>query len=80
MGGELLGEWTLVSLGEGLLAAVLFGLVGIVLLAIGFKIFEWITPKLSIEEELAKGNMAVAVVVAAALIGISLVALRAISG
>jgi|GEM_PF-1247671 len=72
--------WTLMSIAEAALASMLFGILGIVLLALGFKVFEWITPKLHIEEELAKGNMAVAVVVASALIGISLVALRAISG
>jgi len=72
--------WTLTSIAEAALASMLFGILGIVLLALGFKVFEWITPKLHIEEELAKGNMAVAVVVASALIGISLVALRAISG
>jgi len=72
--------WTLTSIAEAALASMLFGILGIVLLALGFKVFEWITPKLHIEEELAKGNMAVAVVGASALIGISLVALRAISG
>lgn len=72
--------WFPESLVAGLFAAGLYGLVGIVLIALGFKVFEWITPKLHVEEELAKGNMAVAVVVAAVVIGISLIALRAISG
>ena len=73
-------EMTLISLSESILAAGAFGLLGIVLLALGFKVFEWITPRLKVEEELGKGNMAVAVVVAAALVGISLIVLRAIGG
>lgn len=72
--------WNLTSLGESLLAAAAFGVLGIVLLALGFKVIEWITPKLDVEAELGKGNMAVAVVVAAALVGVSLIVLRAISG
>lgn len=80
MTAALFAEWNLVSMGEAVLAALMFGVLGIFLLALGFKVFEWITPKLNVEEELGKGNMAVAVVVAAALIGISIIALRAISG
>lgn len=72
--------WNFEILGNSLLAATAFGLLGIVLLAFGFKVFEWITPKLNVEEELAKGNTAVGIVVAAALIGMSLVVVRAIGG
>jgi putative membrane protein len=73
-------ESTLESLGSSLLAAGAFGVLGIVLLALGFKVFELITPRLKVEEELGKGNMAVAVLMAAALIGVSLIVLRAIGG
>ena len=63
-----------------LLAAAAFGLLGIVLLILGFKVFEWLTPRLNVEQELAKGNVAVGIVVAAALLGISLIVVRAIGG
>ena len=63
-----------------LLAAAAFGLLGITLLAIGFKVFERITPKLDIEVELAKGNVAVGIMVGALVLGISLIVLMAIGG
>jgi putative membrane protein len=72
--------WNLDMLGNSLLAAAAFGLLGIAMLALGFKVFEWITPKLHVEEELSKGNTAVGIVVGAAIIGIALVVVRAIGG
>jgi len=72
--------WNFDMLGNSLLAATAFGLLGIVLLALGFKVFEWITPKLNIEEELGKGNVAVGIVIAAAVLGVALVVVRAIGG
>ncbi len=77
----LLAEfWTANTFELSLLAAAAFGLLGIALLALGFKVFEWITPSLKVEEELSKGNMAVGITVAALLVGISLVVVRAIGG
>ncbi|MDY3554473.1 DUF350 domain-containing protein [Gemmata sp. JC717] len=77
----LLAEsWSPETFGLSLLAATAFGLLGIALLALGFKVFEWITPKLNVEEELAKGNVAVGVVLAAVVLGISLIVVRAIGG
>ncbi|CAN5454521.1 hypothetical protein BH11PLA2_BH11PLA2_31880 [soil metagenome] len=63
-----------------LLAAGAFGFLGILMLVAGFKIFEKITPKLDIEGELVKGNMAVGIFVAAMLIAIALIAKMAIGG
>ena len=50
-----------------------FGFLGLVLMLIGFKLFEVITRRLDIEKQLEVGNMAVGVVVAALLLGISLI-------
>lgn len=72
--------WSAVTFETSLLAAAAFGLLGIVLLILGFKVFEWLTPRLNVEQELAKGNVAVGIVVAAALLGISLIVVRAIGG
>lgn len=76
----LFAEWNAEAFGTSLLAATVFGLLGIALLAIGFKVFEWITPKLNVEEELGKGNVAVGVVIAAVVLGTSLIVVRAIGG
>jgi putative membrane protein len=72
--------WNFEAMGASLLAAALFGVLGIALLALGFKVFEWITPKLKVEEELSKGNTAVGIVVAAATLGVALIVVRAIGG
>jgi putative membrane protein len=72
--------WTTNTFEMSLLAAAAFGLLGIAMLVIGFKVFEWLTPKLKVEEELTKGNVAVGIAVGALLLGISLIVVRAIGG
>jgi putative membrane protein len=69
--------WPPNSLWSAVLAAVLFGIVGIVLTALGFKVFEWITPKMDVEKELAERNVAVAIVAAAFILGIAYVSAHA---
>jgi putative membrane protein len=55
-------------------SAIVFGLIGIMLMMLGFKIFDWITPKIDVETELAeKHNIAVAIVVGAVFLGISII-------
>ena len=76
----LADAWTANTFELSLLAAAVFGLLGIALLALGFKVFEWITPKLKVEEELTKGNVAVGIAVGSLLLGISLIIVRAIGG
>jgi putative membrane protein len=71
-------QWHLEPLGMSLLAVAAFGVLGIVLLVLGFKLFEWATPKLNVEEELSKGNVAVAIVMAAAILGVAAIVIRAI--
>jgi len=61
----------------GLLYALLstsaFGLLGLILMVAGFKMFEWVTGRMDIEQQLANQNVAVGIVVAALLLGISLI-------
>jgi putative membrane protein len=53
-------------------SSLILGLLGIALAVIGFKVFDWITPRMDIEKELAeKNNVAVAIVVAAILLGVA---------
>jgi len=72
--------WTANSFELSLMAAAVFGLLGIAMLALGFKVFEWITPRLNVEQELVKGNIAVGIMVGALLLGISFIIVRAIGG
>ena len=59
----------------GLIASSVFGLLGIFILVIGFKVFDWLTPQLHIQKELGENkNMAVATVMAAVILGIAYIA------
>ena len=56
---------------KGFLSSLLFGGTGILLAVLGFKVFDWITPRMDIQKELAeKQNVAVAVVCGAIILGV----------
>lgn len=62
-----------IGVGTGLFLSIVYGLVGILLLMIGYKIFEWITP-FSVNDALSKDqNRAVGIVVGAILLGMALI-------
>ena len=64
----------------GLLSAGAFGLLGILLLMLGYKVFEWITPKLDVEAKLQEGSVAVGIAVGSLLLAIAIVVAAAIMG
>lgn len=51
---------------------LLFGLLGIFMMAMGYKIFDWLIP-LDFNKELEKNNTSVAIVIAGVLIGVALI-------
>ena len=55
----------------GPLVAFVYGLVGILLLILGYKLFDLITPQVHVQKELMQNNTAVAIVVGALLLGIA---------
>lgn len=55
-----------------LLLSVIFGAVGIIVLVVGYKIFDAIIPA-DFNKELERGNIAVAIFLAGALIGIAII-------
>jgi uncharacterized membrane protein YjfL (UPF0719 family) len=63
---------------ESIYVASLFGFVGIILSALGYKLFDLIETKIDFAEEIKKGNIAAAMVIAAFLIGICFIIGRAI--
>ncbi len=66
------------GIGAGLVLSIVYGLVGIVLLMIGYKIFEWITP-FSVNDALSKDqNRAVGIVVGAIFLGVALIVAAAL--
>lgn len=58
---------------HALVGTASFGLVGLALMLLGFKLFEFVTRRLDIEKQLEERNIAVGVVVAAMLIGLSMI-------
>lgn len=74
----LFSNWDFQGFGMAVVAAGVFGGLGIVLLALGFKVFEKITPKLDLEKELAEKNVAVGIVVGAMILALGLVIYAAI--
>jgi putative membrane protein len=66
-------------LGAGVLASVVYGLIGIVLLLLGYWLFDRITPHIDVEKELSEKNLAVAIVVGALLLGIAYIVAQVVS-
>jgi putative membrane protein len=63
-----------------LVFSVIFGVVGLFLIVFGFKLFDWMTPRVDVQKELAeRNNLAVSIVVAAMILGVSYVVAHAIS-
>ena len=58
---------------------LLFGLLGIIIMVIGFKVFDWIIP-LDFNKELENKNIAVAIVIAGFLIGIAIIVGQVVAG
>jgi putative membrane protein len=66
--------WPPHTFAGGVVSTLIFGLLGIVLTVFGFKLFDWLTPRIDVERELAQNhNIAVAIVVAAVILGVSIV-------
>jgi len=51
--------------------SLVFGLLGMVLLLLGYWLFDLITPRIDVQKELKEKNLAVAVVIGALLLGIA---------
>ncbi|MBS3946146.1 MAG: DUF350 domain-containing protein [Melioribacter sp.] len=60
-------EWTIIGLN------ILYAVMGVVLMFISYKIFDKLSPKIDFEEELKKGNLAVAIFIASIFISIALI-------
>jgi putative membrane protein len=75
---DLPAVWHPHSFGMAILATVVFGLVGIVLALIGFKLFDAITP-FNLEKEMCENkNVAVGVLCGAIVLGVCIIVAAAI--
>jgi uncharacterized membrane protein YjfL (UPF0719 family) len=71
-------DWPSSTLEGAVLASAIFGLLGILLAVLGFKIFDWLTPGDLQEEAIRKGNIAAAILAGAFIIGICIVIAAAV--
>ncbi len=62
----------------GLGIAALFGGLGIVMCVLGYKLFDLVETRIDFADEIKKGNVAAAVVIAAFLVGICFIIGRAV--
>ena len=60
-------EWQIIG------SNFLYAILGVVLMLLTYRVIDWITPEVNFNEELKRGNVAVAIFVAAIFIAIALV-------
>ena len=64
---------------RAVLSFAIFGVLGVLLIILGYKAFDWVAIRIDVDRELTeKQNIAVAIVAAAVIIGISIVIAAAI--
>lgn len=60
-------------------STVAFGIVAILLVVLGYKVFDWLTAGLRFDDELKKGNVALAIVIGSFIVGVCHVIARVVS-
>ena len=60
-------EWKIIILN------FLYAVLGVVLMFISYRVFDWLTPQVHFPEELKKGNVAVSIFIAAIFVSIALI-------
>ena len=60
-------QWQIIALNY------IYAALGVVLMFVAYKVFDWLSPKIDFEDELKKGNIAVAIFVASIFITIGMV-------
>ena len=56
-----------------ILLNIMYAVIGVVLMFAAYKVFDLLSPRINFEEELKKGNIAVAIFIAALFIAIALI-------
>ncbi|KKO53693.1 DUF350 domain-containing protein [Paenibacillus sp. DMB20] len=77
MGSKLMGLSIIVAMvsysSHSWVQMLIWSLIGMAILCLVYLIFDWVTPRMKVCEEIAKGNVAVAQVLRSIIIGISIV-------
>jgi putative membrane protein len=78
-GQDPTGDWHPKTIGEAAWHSVAFGLLGITMVIVGFKLFDLVLTRLDLEAEILKGNIAAAILSGAAIIATAIIVASAIS-
>ncbi len=62
-----------------IVATVAFGIIAILLVVLGYKVFDKLTPRLDFDDLLNKGNIAMAIVIGSFIIGLCYVVARVVA-
>jgi uncharacterized membrane protein YjfL (UPF0719 family) len=73
-------DTSLSGLGSGIIATVLYSLIGIVMATIGFKVVDWLTPGNLADEVAHKGNRALAILAGSMILGVCIIIASAVIG
>lgn len=73
-------DTSLQGLGSGILATVIYSLIGIIMATIGFKVVDWLTPGDLAEQVATKGNRALAILAGSMILGICIIIASAVVG
>jgi uncharacterized membrane protein YjfL (UPF0719 family) len=70
--GDLM-DWTVVALN------LVYAVLGVALMFISYRVIDWLTPQVNFPDELKKGNVAVAIFIAAIFIAVAMVVAQALN-
>jgi len=73
-------DTSLTALGSGVVATVLYSLIGIIMATLGFKVVDWLTPGDLAEQVANKGNRALAILAGSMILGICIIIASAVIG
>ncbi|RVU84355.1 DUF350 domain-containing protein [Leucothrix sargassi] len=68
------------GLTSGVIATVLYSLIGIIMATIGFKVVDWLTPGNLADEVANKGNRALAILAGSMILGVCIIIASAVIG
>ncbi len=71
---------SMAGLGAGIVATIIYSLIGILMATIGFKVVDWLTPGNLAEEVANKGNRALAILAGSMILGVCIIIASAVIG
>ena len=66
-------DWSVVALN------LVYAVLGVVLMFVSYRVIDWLTPQVNFPDELKKGNVAVAIFIAAIFIAVAMVVAQALN-